>query len=343
MKALVHTAVNRFEIKDVPMPNVGDTDVLIRIRAVGICGSDVHGMTGKTGRRKPPIVMGHEAAGIVERVGSQVSKWKQGDRVTFDSTIYCGTCAYCTSGRINLCDNRRVLGVSCDEYREDGAMAEYIAVPEHIIYRLPDTMSFEEGAMIEALSIGVHAVARTSFPKGGTVAIIGCGIIGLMTLMAARAQGAKTIIAVDLDANKLSFAQKLGASVCIDPAATDAVKVIYEAAGGKGADAAFEAVGITPTVTTAVQCVRKGGEVTLVGNLAPEISFPLQSVVTRELRVNGSCASAGEYQKCLDLIAAGAIDVKPLISTTAPLSEGEQWFHTLLENKESLFKVILKP
>ncbi|MEK6793155.1 MAG: galactitol-1-phosphate 5-dehydrogenase [Spirochaetota bacterium] len=343
MKALVHTAANRFEMSDVPAPIPGEAEVLIRVMAVGICGSDVHGMTGKTGRRKPPIIMGHEAAGVVERVGASVTKCASGDRVTFDSTIYCGTCEYCKSGRVNLCDNRRVLGVSCDEYRQDGAMAEYVAVPEHIIYRLPDGMSFEKGAMIEALSIGVHAVERTAIKQGGSVVIVGCGIIGLMTLQAARAKGAGTIIAVDLDANKLSFAKKFGASVCIDPKATDAVKAIYDATGGKGADAAFEAVGISQTVSTAVNSVRKGGEVTLVGNLAPEINFPLQTVVTREIRVNGSCASAGEYQKCIDLISGGKVDVRSLISKVVPLADGEKWFHALLENKEPLFKVILKP
>ncbi|MBI4979803.1 MAG: galactitol-1-phosphate 5-dehydrogenase [Spirochaetes bacterium] len=343
MQALVHTAPNRFEMRDVPIPVIGGKDVLVRVQAVGICGSDVHGMTGKTGRRKPPVIMGHEAAGIIEKTGSDVTSFKPGDRVTFDSTIYCGVCAFCRSGRVNLCDNRRVLGVSCDEYRQDGAMAEYVAVPEHILYRLPETMSFEEGAMIEALSIGVHAVERTLLAKGDTVVIVGCGIIGLMTLQAARAKGAGTIIAVDLDANKLSLAKKFGASVLIDPSKTDVVKAVFDATGGKGADAAFEAVGITQTVATAVKSVRKGGEVTLVGNLAPEVTFPLQSVVTREIRVNGSCASAGEYPRCLELIATGNVDVKTLISKTVPLAEGERWFNVLLENKEPLFKVVLKP
>ena len=129
------------------------------MRACGICGSDVHGMDGSTGRRIPPLIMGHEAAGEIAEVGAGVSGWKPGDRVTFDSTIYCGRCWHCLRGEVNLCDERRVLGVSCAEYRRDGAFAEFVAVPERILYRLPDDLSFEQAAMVEAVSVAVHAVA----------------------------------------------------------------------------------------------------------------------------------------------------------------------------------------
>lgn len=343
MKALVHTAPGKFELQNIPMPHVGERDVLIAVKAVGICGSDVHGATGKTGRRIPPIVMGHEAAGVVAETGPAVSRFHKGDRVTFDSTIYCGECADCRAGRINLCPNRRVLGVSCNEYKRDGAMAEYISVPEHIVYALPPQMSFEDGAMIEALSIGVHAAKRASLQKGQNVAVIGCGVIGLMIVQAARAAGCGTLFALDVDAFRLKQAGSLGVDILINSATDDPRKVSLDKTGGLGVDAVFEAVGHSKTVNTALELVRKGGDVVLVGNLEPRIDFPLQRAVTSELRLSGSCASAGEYPECIRLISSGSVDVKRLISVTAPLSEGGVWLQKLLENKEPLLKVVLDP
>ncbi|NQT36871.1 MAG: alcohol dehydrogenase catalytic domain-containing protein, partial [Planctomycetes bacterium] len=206
MKALVLTETNRLELQDVPEPELGPEDVLIEVRAVGICGSDVHGMDGSTGRRQPPIVMGHEAAGVIARVGEAVDDWAPGDRVTFDSTIYCGRCAFCRDGQINLCDNRRVLGVSCDDYRRHGAFAQFVAVPRHIVYRLPEGLSFERAAMVEPLSIAFHAVNITPITLGDTAVVVGTGMIGLLAVEALRAAGCGRIFAVDLDQNKLDLA-----------------------------------------------------------------------------------------------------------------------------------------
>ena len=157
MKALVLEEYNQLVFKEVPEPSIGPDDVLVQVKACGICGSDVHGMDGSTGRRIPPVIMGHEAAGIVSQTGAHVTDYQPGDRVTFDSTVYCGACSYCRLGKINLCENRRVLGVSCDEYRQNGAFADYVAVPRHILYRLPDGITFEQAAMVEACSIAFHA------------------------------------------------------------------------------------------------------------------------------------------------------------------------------------------
>ncbi len=195
MKALVLKEYNKFVLDEVPMPEIGATDVLVAVKACGICGSDVHGMDGSTGRRRPPIVMGHEAAGVIARVGSAVKNWKEGDRVTFDSTIYCGECEHCRRGEVNLCHNRRVLGVSCEDYRQPGAFADYVAVPQHIVYRLPEKLSFEHAALIEPFTIALHAFRRRPTQLNDTVVVIGCGMIGLAIVQVLRNAGCGRIIA----------------------------------------------------------------------------------------------------------------------------------------------------
>src|SRR6266496_1309595 len=158
MKALVLKEYNRFAYEEIPAPEPRPNEVLVAVKACGICGSDVHGMDGSTGRRRPPIVMGHEAAGVIAQPGREVTGWLAGERVTFDSTIYCGECEFCRAGLLNLCERRRVLGVSCEDYRQNGAFAEYVCVPEHILYRLPNGLPFEHGALVEPFAIALHAI-----------------------------------------------------------------------------------------------------------------------------------------------------------------------------------------
>jgi len=343
MKALVLKEYLKFAYEEVPKPLYEPTEVLVAVEACGICGSDVHGMDGSTGRRRPPIIMGHEAAGRIVAVGSKVTAWNDGDRVTFDSTIYCGVCEYCSRGEVNLCNQRRVLGVSCEDYRQHGAFAEYVAVPQHILYRLPDGLPFEHAALIEPFTIALHAVRRAAVRENDVAVVIGCGMIGLAVIQLARQTGFRRVIAVDVAPEKLALARQLGAHEVIPSASVDALQEIQRLTGGVGADRAFEAVGVGATVDLAVRCVRKGGVVTLVGNLAPKVEFPLQVVVTRELSIQGTCASAGEYQACLDLMATRRIDPTPLLSAVAPLAEGAQWFDRLYRKEPGLLKVILKP
>ncbi len=175
MKALVNTAPYVLEVQDWPVPAFGPDDVLIRVKACGICGSDVKGYSGKTGRRQPPIIMGHEAAGVVEAVGERVEGFAPGDRVAFDSTVYCLRCRYCLSGHVNLCANRQVVGVSEGTYRRHGAMAEYVAVPYWVTIHLPDNLSYEQAALIETVSIGVHAANRTPVVLNDTAVVVGAG------------------------------------------------------------------------------------------------------------------------------------------------------------------------
>jgi L-iditol 2-dehydrogenase len=343
MKALVLKAYGQLEVQDVPPPRIGPRDVLVRVMACGICGSDVHGMDGSTGRRIPPIVMGHEAAGLVERVGAQVTSFAAGDRVTFDSTIYNPESFFSRRGQVNLCDDRRVLGVSCEDYRQDGAFAELVSVPSHILYSLPPGMTFEQAAMVEPVSIAVHARNLTRIEGGDTALVFGTGLIGLMMVQVLRHTAVARIVAVDVDDRRLALAADLGADHVLNSAATDVAAAVRALTGGRGADVAFEAVGLEATVRAAVLAVRKGGSVTLIGNLAKEVSLPLQAVVTRQIRLQGSCASSGEYPECLELIASGKVNVDRFISATAPLEEGPRWFDRLHRREPGLLKVLLKP
>ena len=189
MKALLLSEYKKLNVVDMPTPEIGEDEVLVRVRACGICGSDIHGYDGSTGRRIPPLVMGHEAAGVIERAGRAVEGFAVGDRVTFDSTVSCGTCDFCRQGQINLCDNRMVLGVSCGDYRRHGAFAEYVSVPARILYKLPDTLPFERAALIEAVSIAVHAVSRHVPKPDDAVLVVGSGMIGVLVIQVLRDKG----------------------------------------------------------------------------------------------------------------------------------------------------------
>ncbi len=343
MKALLLKQYMELELADLPQPDIGPNDVLVRVRACGICGSDVHGFDGSSGRRIPPIVMGHEAAGLIEATGPDVKNWKAGDRVTFDSTVSCGRCHFCRRGEINLCDNRQVLGVSCGEYRRHGAFAEYVAVPENILYRLPDSLPYEHAAMIEAVSIAVHAVNLTPHALGDTAVVVGSGMIGQLTIQAAKVAGFGRVFAVDIDDAKLENARKLGADETFNSKNCDPAAEIAARTEGRGADAALEAVGATDPIRTAIQCVRKGGTVTLIGNITPKIELPLQPVVTRQIRLQGSCASSGEYPACIDLLSSGAIRVDTMISARTSLDDAAGWFTRLYQHEPNLMKVIVQP
>ncbi len=343
MKCLLLSEYNRLEIVDLPTPTVGPKEVLVRVYACGICGSDVHGYDGSSGRRIPPLVMGHEAAGVVAAVGWQVTDYAEGERVTFDSTVYCGECEYCSQGDVNLCDDRQVIGVSCADYKRAGAFAEYVVVPERILYHLPESVTFVEAAMLEAVSVALHAVRVSSVVAGQTALVIGAGMIGLLTAQAARVAGCSPIFVADIDESRLRLAKEVGATATFCLSGDELTAEILRQTKGDGVDLVLEAVGRNETVTTAIDCVRKGGTVTLIGNIASTVTLPLQKVVTRQLRIQGSCASSGEYPEAMERIASGAIQVKPLITAVAPLEDGSRWFERLHAREPNLTKVVLRP
>ena len=347
MKALLLSAPSMLQLADVETPAPAVGEVLVRVAACGICGSDVHGFTGSTGRRIPPLVMGHEAAGTVAAVGPGVADLPVGSRVALDSTVFCGDCGYCRSGQENLCTQRQVLGVSCGTYRRHGCFAEYVCVPRRILHRLPDSVGFVAAALLEPLTIALHAVnLAAAGPATGSAVVVGAGTIGLAVVAALRARGVRRIAAVDPDASRLDHAHRLGATEVFaagDEAGAAAARWGRSSPDADGADIAIEAVGSTPAVRTAIDSVTRGGTVVLVGNVAPRIELPLQQVVTRQIRLQGSCCTAGCYPEAIRLVADGTIDLSSFVSRVAPLAEGPDWFERLHRQEPGLVKIVLEP
>ena len=343
MKALVLEEYNKLVYKDVPDPVISDNEVLIKVRACGICGSDVHGLDGSTGRRIPPMIMGHEASGIIVETGKVVKNWKSGDRVTFDSTVYQLDDWYTLEGLYNLSDNREVLGVSPGSYKRDGAFAEYIKVPQHILYRIPENVTYEQAAMTEAVAVALHSINISGIKTGDKCVVVGAGMIGIFIIKLLKISGASKIIAIDIDTNRCDQALRAGADNVFISTGGNNEEKIQLLTSGRGADISFEAVGRSESVNMAIDVLRKGGKSILVGNTSPEIKFPLQKVVTKELKVLGSCAIRGEYEVILGLIESGKISVDDQISAVAPLSEGAIWFNRLYRKEGNLNKVILIP
>lgn len=327
------------KIEDAPKPKIKRDEALIQVRATGICGSELHVYEGISKRRVPPLVMGHEFSGEVAEVGGGAEGVQEGDRVAIEPIIRCGTCEQCARGRSNICSNMRLIGLHMT-----GAFAEYVAVPAEKCYRLLDNVSFEEGSTVEPLSVGLHAVKRASIRLGGAVAVLGAGVIGLMSVQAAKLAGAAKVLVTDLFDYRLKLARKLGADAVINVKEEDPVKAVMELTDGKGVDAVLEAVGIQKTVQQAMAMVKKGGVVTAIGMLAKTMELEMLDAVVRETEVRGSYGyTPEEFKLALDMIGAGRADVKSLITHVFPLKDIVKGFEALSEKKEGVVKVVIKP
>lgn len=340
MKALVYHGPRELIWEDIPDVTVGPNDVKIAVKAVGICGSDVHGYLGLTGRRTPPMVMGHEFSGVVEAIGEKVTLWNAGDRVTVQPAQFCGTCDFCKAGQTNLCGNKRFYGaMDCN-----GAMAEYIAVPEHLLYRLPDDVPFDAGSMIEAAAVAYRGVKNAGDLTGRHVLVIGAGTIGQLVVSIVRLRGAKRIYISDLSESRLETAVKMGADVTLNPQTMDIRRAVMDATDGRGVDIAIEAVGVTPSAKQSIELLRTGGTAVWIGNSAKFVEVPMQEIVTRELHIRGTYIySHDEFGEVLELVNSGGISFDPIISLRARMSEGAQWFAQLADSPGELIKIVLIP
>ncbi len=339
MRALVYEGAWQMPLREIENPTPEPHEVVVAVKAVGICGSDVHGYTGSTGRRYPGIAMGHEFSGTISAIGPNVSAYQIGDDVIVDPMLTCGVCVMCQAGRTNVCLQRTMIGM-----HQHGAYAEAVRVPQRQLHRKPAGLSWERAALIEPLSVALHAINQTPFLVGESVAIIGTGPIGLLALMVARLKGAGTIIVTDRSAHRLELAHKLGADLVVDVGVHDPITAVQAATGGRGADAAIEAVGIAPTVQQALAVTRIGGNITWIGNSAPEVSLNMQHVVTREIAIRGVYAfTSAEFEQSISLLVSGRLNVDLLIERIAPLADGPQLIHDLAKGTLDAVKVVLNP
>ena len=338
MKGLVYHGEKKLSWEEIPDPEIGEDQLLVESRAVGVCGSDLHGYLGLTGRRIPPMIMGHEFSGVVRQTGKKVKRFAPGDRVCVQPIQFCGTCAFCRRGFQNICPDKKILGVM----DFDGAMAELVAVNEDHAFALAEGVSFADGSMVEPFSVTHAAVKQAPDLRGKNVAIVGAGTIGLCLLQFVVMGKPRRIIATDLSANRLSIAGDLGAHTLVNPGQEDAVKAVLQATDGMGADIVFEAVGESPTARQSIDLAKIRGSIIWIGNSAKMVEIDMQKVVTTELNIQGSYGFTTEtFKETLDLMNAGKLRAERIISVKKPLSEGAAVFEKMLREKDKHIKAIL--
>ncbi len=340
MKAAVLRDYYKMQIEEVPEPEPAPNEVKIRVAVVGICGSEMHAYKGTHPFRHPPSIQGHEMAGDVVAMGSEVRRFAIGDRVTLDPQRVCGVCDDCRSGHPNSCTKKIMLGVQ----EWPGAFGRYIVAPEQQIYKLPDHVSYEEGSMVEPLSVGVHAVRQAGVKPGSSVLILGGGTIGLCALAGARAAGAAQVIITDAFDFNLEVAKKLGATATVNVRRQDVNQVVAEVTGGKGVDAALVAVGVPAVVNQAIAAVKRRGEVVLIGLFHEPISIQDSfAIISAERVLRGSQTyNPEDVQRALDLISTGQVDVKAMITHRLPIDDAQHAFEMVDKRLEDSIKVILK-
>jgi len=339
MKAAVWYGGKDIRIEDVPKPEVKSGEVLIRVRSVGICGSELHAYEGVSRRRKPPLIMGHEFSGEVAEIGRDVEGLDVGNRVVVDPLIRCGACEQCLRGQGNVCRNMRLVGLhTC------GAFAEYVPVEAANCHELSDSLTFEEGSMVEPLAVAVHAVNRTPVKLGDVVVVVGAGIVGLMALQAAKAAGAGRVIVTDVLDYRLNFAKSIGADFTVNPRVENLADRISELTHGRGAEVALEAVGLEATVRDAMSVLSRGGRLMILGMLADKMTLDILDAVVNELEIKGSyCYTSEDFKRALSLIKDQKMNVRPLITNVLHLDEAARGFELLHQKTEGVLKVLLKP
>ncbi|WP_138751827.1 2,3-butanediol dehydrogenase [Paenibacillus sinopodophylli] len=344
MKAAVYYAAKDVRLEQLEIPDAAEGKVRVKVQYAGICGSDLHayhhGIGVQTGEphavsgKMAPLTLGHEFSGIIDEIGTGVKGFELGDRVTIEPLIYCGVCASCRSGNYNQCDHVGFVGLN-----DNGGFAEYVVVEPYMIHKLPEQVSFEEGALVEPSAVALHAVRQSKLKVGNQVAVFGAGPIGLLTILAAKSAGAANIFAIDVSEERLELAKSLGAIV-INSAKEDAVSTILGASGG--VDVAYEAAGVQPTLSSAISVLRKGGEVMVIAAFAEPPKVDLFQLMIKEANLTSILAYRHIFPEVLSLIAAGKLDVKQVITKKIMLDNIVENGLELLIKDKSQAKILVQ-
>lgn len=335
MKALVYAGKKKMVLKSIPKPTVKADEALLKIKSVGICGTDLHIFNGGTAT-KPGTVIGHEFSGIVAAVGRHVTNVKKGDRVVAEHVVSCGKCYYCLRGQPNLCVKASVLGID-----RAGALAEFMVVPAKLVYRFPASLSFDEAALIEPLTIALFAVSAAGFLLEKRVAVIGQGPIGVLLDQVLEAAGAR-VIGIDVMDARLGFAKKKGWAHHVLNSSSKTFWKQYQAIAGMGVDAVFEAVGKDATANLSFELPRRDGNVYLLGVFEKPATIDLMKLVKKELNVFGSWTCSFSFPAAIELVAEKKIDLKSLITHVYRFEDGVKAFEESASYTGNRIKTIIR-
>ena len=337
MRALVYTAPRHLEIQDLPSPEPKPGEFLVRVRAAGVCGSDLDGFLGKSKKRVPPLVLGHEFSGEIVNSGNGAPDFCAGDRVAVFPLISCGQCSYCRSSRHHICPARRVYGLDFH-----GGLAECVSAPPACLFKLPESMSFLEGALVEPLANAVHVLGRLPSVQGKTGVVYGAGPIGALVGCAAKYFGASRLAVVDINANRLEKMKGLGADLVIHGRSQDVVKEVVEWAGGQGVDFAVDAVGRPACRRNVLAMLAPGSTTVWIGLGEDACELDGRAIVTRELEIKGSYAyGLKDFARALDILAERVFPIQQFVSEK-PLESGQQIFEELASGQSALMKVVFR-
>lgn len=340
-KAVVMTGIQKLEIQEYSMPVCGDDEVLVKTAYVGICGSDAHFFeTGEIGTSivHPPFVLGHEYSGTIIEIGKNVKHLSVGDRVTLEPGVPCGQCSYCKSGRYNLCDDMKFKSSP----PVDGLFMQYVSHPAHLAFKLPETVSLLDGALIEPLAVGFYASETGDVALGKTVAILGSGCIGLTTLLACRQHQASRIIVTDMCQSRLEKAKELGATDTIDASREDVIARIAELTDGRGADVVFETAGSRYTALQTSHVVAKGGRVVMVGAIVGDIPYNFRALNRKEADLKTIWRYCNVYPKAVEAVERQLINLDGIISDIFDFRNAQEAFEKSIQDKEHTIKIALK-
>ena len=325
-----------FTEKETPTPKKGE--VLIRVRACGICGSDIHGYLGITGRRTPPVTMGHEFSGEIVSLGEGVSKFSIGDRVTVQPIKFCGVCDLCKSGMTNLCRSRSLFGV----LSENGALAEYIAVPDRLLFKIPDNCSYEAAALTEPLAVSYGGLSKSGDLRGKSVAIVGAGTIGLCALALVKMRNPARIIVSDVIVGRLDLALEMGATDVVNPAKEDYLERISEITGGAMLDVSIECVGTERAVNQSIKSLAPSGVSVWLGMSEKEVTINMLEIVSMGRTIAGSYSyTHQEFGDVVELLSSGKLDVSRLVTARISLEEAPHMFERLSDKPDDFLKVVV--
>ncbi len=340
MKAIQFSAIDQVELIETKEPEIlNSKDVKIKVINSGICSSDLAGLHGTNRRRKPPLISGHEAAGIVWEIGSDVTSVSVGDRVTIEPQYGCGHCISCQTGKYNTCPDKKLLGTNYWQ----GTFAEYVVVPEITVIPIPDEISFEIGAMLEPFAVGIHGVRISEIGPGKTVAIIGAGPMGLFSLAAAKLEGAKKVILLATRDYQIEAAKKLGADIIVNVHEKDAVDSVVEATGGVGADVVIMAGGHADTVGQSVRMAAQNGQIVQVTHFrhgCPE--FDITTFLWKQLNLQGSYMyTRADFERAIEAIVSKKVDISPLLSKVLPVDQALELFEMAQDRSNSCIKLMI--